>query len=149
MILEKNYNIELDFILEQLIIEYQNSYQGVNFYTDDKIYTTKEKMNDLVKEKYKLKDWEVNILFYKLFIDHYVKTVDPLIISIEGLVFRNNGGYVQKVISAEKETIRIQKVENDFKRYSFYLMLFTAIVALGTVISAWFFSIEIWKHYVH
>jgi hypothetical protein len=121
----------------------------VNFYTDDKIYTTKEKMNDLVKEKYKLKDWEVNILFYKLFIDRYVKTIDPLIISIEGLVFRNNGGYVQKVITAEKETMRIQKVENDFKKYSFYLMLFTAIVALGTVISAWFFSIEIWKHYVH
>ena len=52
--MEKNYNIELDFILEQLIIEYQNSYQGVNFYTDDKIYTTKEKMNDLVKEKFPL-----------------------------------------------------------------------------------------------
>jgi len=56
---------------------------------------------------------------------------------------------ITAIITAEKETMRIQKVENDFKKYSFYLMLFTAIVALGTVISAWFFSIEIWKLYVH
>ena len=45
------------------------------------------------------------------------------------------------------EAKRLETIQNDFKKYSFGLMIFTAIVALGTLISAWFFAIEIYKYY--
>jgi hypothetical protein len=80
-------------------------------------------------------------------IDTYIKTIDPLTISLSGLVFRNNGGYTEQQIKKEKEKNKIEKIENDFKKYQFLLMVFTAFVALGTLISAWFFGIEIWKYY--
>jgi hypothetical protein len=145
--MELNYDDELDYILEELIMEYENLYKGVKFYTEEDSFSSKENITQKVTEKFGLKEWEVNILYYTLLIDKYVKSVDPLIISLEGLVFRNNGGYVQKKITDEKAKLRIQTIENDFNKYSYYLMIFTAIVAAGTIISAWYFGIEIWRHY--
>ncbi len=142
-----NYNEEMDYILEQLIVEYENLYKGVTFYTEDASMNTKDIVTEKVKNKFKLKEWEINVLYYTLLIDKHVKNVDPLTISLEGLVFRNNGGYTQKKILEEKEKQRILNMENDFNRYSFLLMIFTAVVALGTMISAWYFIIEILKHY--
>jgi hypothetical protein len=45
------------------------------------------------------------------------------------------------------EAKRLETIQYDFKKYSFGLMIFTAVVALGTLISAWFFAIEIYKYY--
>ena len=145
--MEKNYNVEMDFILEELIKEYENLYKGDSFYTDATPKTTKEKITHKVIEKYHLQEWEIDVLYYTLLIDKYVKSVDPLTISLEGLVFRNNGGYVESAIRKNSESIRLENIQNDFKKYSFGLMIFTAIVALGTLISAWFFAIEILKYY--
>jgi hypothetical protein len=145
--MEKNYNAELDFILEQLIYEYENVYKGVSFYADDSFTSTKEKITILVVDKFKLKEWEINLLYYTLLLDKYLKTIDPLTISLEGLVFRNNGGYVRKVEMQNREINRIETIQKDFKKYSLGLMLFTAIVAFGTLISAWYFAIEIIKYY--
>ncbi len=145
--MEKNYNAELDFILEQLIYEYENVYKGVSFYADDSFTSTKEKITILVVDKFKLKEWEINLLFYTLLLDKYLKTIDPLTISLEGLVFRNNGGYVRKVEMQNREINRIETIQKDFKKYSLGLMVFTAIVAFGTLISAWYFAIEIIKYY--
>ncbi len=145
--MEKNYNSELDFILEQLVYEYENVYKGVNFYSDESFTTTKEKITILVVDKFKLKEWEINLLYYTLLLDKNLKTIDPLTISLEGLVFRNNGGYVKKTAMQNLETIKIENIHRDFKKYSFGLMLFTAIVAFGTLISAWYFAIEIIKYY--
>jgi hypothetical protein len=145
--MEKNYNAELDFILEQLIYEYENVYKGVSFYSDESFTSTKEKITILVVDKFKLKEWEINLLFYTLMLDKYLKTIDPLTISLEGLVFRNNGGYVKKVELQNREINRLESIQKDFKIYSFGLMLFTAIVAFGTLISAWYFAIEIIKYY--
>lgn len=145
--MERNYDVELDYILEELIKEYENMYKGVSFYAEDTRATTKDKITEKVMTKFRLKEWEINILFYKLLIDEYLKSVEPLTISLEGLVFRNNGGYVQKMKSSLLETKRLETIQNDFKKYSFGLMIFTAIVALGTLISAWFFAIEIYKYY--
>lgn len=145
--MEKNYNSELDFILEQLVYEYENVYKGVNFYSDESFTTTKEKITILVVDKFKLKEWEINLLYYTLLLDKNLKTTDPLTISLEGLVFRNNGGYVKKTAMQNLETIKIENIQRDFKKYSFGLMLFTAIVAFGTLISAWYFAIEIIKYY--
>jgi hypothetical protein len=145
--MEKNYNAELDFILEQLIYEYENVYKGVSFYSDESFTSTREKITILVVDKFKLKEWEINLLFYTLLLDKYLKTIDPLTISLEGLVFRNNGGYVKKVEMQNREINRIETIQKDFKKYSLGLMVFTAIVAFGTLISAWYFAIEIIKYY--
>jgi hypothetical protein len=145
--MEKNYNSELDFILEQLIYEYENVYKGVSFYSDESFTSTKEKITILVVDKFKLKEWEINLLFYTLLLDKCLKTIDPLTISLEGLVFRNNGGYVKKVEMQNRESNRIETIQKDFKKYSLGLMVFTAIVAFGTLISAWYFAIEIIKYY--
>lgn len=145
--MEKNYNAELDFILEQLIYEYENVYKGVSFYADESFTSTKEKITIMVVDKFKLKEWEINLLFYTLLLDKYLKTIDPLTISLEGLVFRNNGGYVKKVEIQNREINRLETIQNDFKKYSLGLMLFTAIVAFGTLVSAWYFAIEIIKYY--
>lgn len=145
--MEKNYNAELDYILEQLIYEYENVYKGVSFYSDESFTTTKEKVTILVVDKFKLKEWEINLLYYTLLLDKYLKSIDPLTLSLEGLVFRNNGGYVKKVEMQSREMNRLESIQKDFKKYSFGLMLFTAIVAFGTLISAWYFAIEIIKYY--
>jgi hypothetical protein len=145
--MEKNYNKELDYILEALVSEYENLYKGLKFYTDEASASTKDIVQQKIKEHFDLKDWEANMLFYTLLLDKNLKSIDPLVISMEGLVFRNNGGYMEKFIKENNEKQRIQRIEDDFKKYSFFLMVFTAIVALGTVVSAWFFGIEIWKFY--
>lgn len=145
--MQKNYNKELDFILELLVKEFEDIYNKLNFYSDENSSPTKQIVYDQVKEVFGLKDWEINILIYSLFLDKYVKSIDPLVISIEGLVLRNNGGYAEKSIMINRESNRIQKVENDSRKYTFYLMVFTAILAIANLIAAWFFSIEIWSFY--
>lgn len=145
--MDKNYNAELDFILEQLIYEYENVYKGVSFYADETFTSTKEKITILVVDKFGLKEWEINLLLYTLLLDKYLKSIDPLTLSLEGLVFRNNGGYEKKVEMQNREVNRLETIQKDFKKYSFGLMLFTAIVAFGTLISAWYFAIEIIKYY--
>ncbi len=145
--MEINYNKELDYILEELVSEYENLYKGLKFYTDEASASTKDIVQQKIKEQFGLKDWEMNMLFYTLLLDKNLKSIDPLVISMEGLVFRNNGGYIEKFNKENNEKLRIQRIEEDFKKYSFFLMVFTAIVALGTVVSAWFFAIEIWKFY--
>jgi hypothetical protein len=143
----KNYNTELDYILEVLIHEYENHYKGLTFYTEEISYSTKDKVSIEVSDKFGLKEWEINILYYTLLIDNHLKSIDPLTISLNGLVFRNNGGYTEQLVKKEAEKIRIQKIEQDLKKYQFFLMVFTAFVALGTLISAWYFAIEIWIYY--
>jgi hypothetical protein len=146
--MEKNYNAEMDFILEALIREYENMNKGVQFFAEEEMLSTNEKITKLVAQKFGLKNWEINLLYYTLLLDKYIKSIDPLTISLEGLVFRNNGGYVQRLITQTKEAERLEEIQNDFRKYSFGLMIFTAIVAVGTLISAWYFAIEIYRYYI-
>ena len=143
----KNYNKELDYILEELIHEYENHYKGLTFYTEEISYSTKDKISTDVGAKFKLEEWKINILYYTLLVDNHLKSIDPLTISLNGLVFRNNGGYIESQINKEKEKRKIEQIDMDFKKNQYQLVVFTAFVALGTLISAWFFSIEIWKYY--
>lgn len=145
--MDTNYNEQLDFILESLIKEYEQLHRGVSFYSDEEPEPAYDKIKKKTKEKYQLQDWEMDVLLSNLLIDKYLKSIDPLAISIEGLVFRNNGGYVQKAIRANQEAQKLDNIQNDFKKYSFGLMIFTAVVALGTLISAWYFAIEIYCYY--
>jgi hypothetical protein len=145
--IERNYDEQMDFILEELIKEYENLYKGVNFYSGDHHQTTKDIVTEKVINKYGLKEWEINVLYYTLFINNNIKSIDPLTISLEGLVFRNNGGYLVKSKTKKQESERLERIQNDFKKYSFGLMVFTAIVALGTIVSGIYFAIEIIKYF--
>ncbi len=146
--MDKNYNEQLDFILEALIKEYEQFHRGVSFYSEEEPESVYDKIKKMTKEKYQLQDWEMEVLLSNLLIDKYLKSIDPLAISLEGLVFRNNGGYLQKAIRANQEAQKLENIQNDFKKYSFGLMIFTAIVALGTLITAWYFAIEIYRYYI-
>lgn len=143
----KNYNTELDFILDELVIAYENYFKGIQFYSEETHQTTKHELTQKLKDKFGLKDWEINLLFHSLLIDTYVESIDPLTISLNGLVFRNNGGYTQRSIDLNSENLRLQKLESSTLRNAYGLILFTALLAFGTLISAWYFVIEIWKYY--
>jgi len=145
--MEKNYDDEMDFILYELVKEYEQINKGVSFFSEDVPVSTRDKVSQKVISKFNLKEWELNLLYYTLLIDEYLKSIDPLVISLEGLVFINNGGYVQKKVSMQREAEKLETIQKDLNKYSFGLMLFTAIVALGTLISAWYFAIEIYKYY--
>jgi|ERR1035437_3619476 hypothetical protein len=145
--MEKNYNTELDFVLEELLVAYENQFNGIKFYSEETPKTLKEEITKRVSDKFRLKEWEINLLYQNLLIDKNIISIEPLSISFEGLVFKNNGGYTQKNINLNSVRLHIQKIENDLGKTSLGLMLFTAIVSFGTMVSAWYFAIEIWKYY--
>ena len=145
--MNKDYIKELDFILFSLINEYENINDGVNFYQEEAPKSTKEMVTEMVIAKYSLKEWEINVLFHHLLIDKYIISIEPLTISLEGIVFEGNGGYAEKSVQEKLENARIKKIENDLNKYSFGLMVFTGVVAIGTLISAIYFMLEIWKHF--
>ena len=145
--MESNYNTELDFILEQLIISYENQFKGIKFYSEESRQKLSDEISTKLKAKFGLKDWEIDLLYYNLLTDKYIKNIESPIISLDGLIFRNNGGYTQKYKRLNEENIRIKKLEDNADKNSFRLVLFTALLAIGTLIPAWFFAIEIWKHY--
>jgi hypothetical protein len=141
------YSNQLDFILEELMEDYENRFKGVKFYSDEIPTSTKEEITKKVIDKFEIKEWEINVLYHHLLVDNYLKSVDPLIISLNGLIFKRNGGYKQKDIQTEAENVRIKTLENDLRNSSKGLTTFTGIVALGTLISALFFLLEIWKFF--
>ena len=145
--MENNYDTELDFVLEELIVDYENKFKGIKFYSDE----YRKKMSDEIGEKLKirfgLKDWEIDLLYHNLFMDKYIKSVDSLSISLDGIVFRNNGGYTERRVQRNAENLRIQKLEKSTQKNALGLVIFTALLAIGTLISAWYFGIEIWRYY--
>lgn len=145
--MEKNYDDEMDFILQELVKEYEQINKGVSFFTEDMPVSIRDKISQKVIEKFNLKEWELNLLYYTLLIDEYLESINPLIISLVGVVFINNGGYVVKKASIQKESLRLEAIQNDLNKYSYGLMLFTAIAAFGTLVAAWHFAIEVYKFY--
>ena len=145
--MNKDYTKELDFILYSLISEYENINEGVKFYQEEAPKTTKEMVTEMVIAKYGLKEWEINVLFHHLLIDKFIISIEPLTISLEGIVFEGNGGYAEKNTQEKLESSRVKKIESDLKKYSFGLMVFTGVVAVGTLISAIYFIIEICKSF--
>ena len=143
----KNYTEELDFILDSLINEYENINEGVKFYEGEAPKTTKEKVTEMVVGKYNLKEWEINVLFHRLLIDKQIIIIEPLTISLDGIVFKGKGGYTEKSKLDDLENIRIKMIESDLKKYSYGLMIFTGVVAIGTIISAIYYALEIWRHF--
>ena len=114
----KDYIKELDFILLSLINEYAHAKEGVKFYQEEAPKTTKEMVTEMVFAKYGLKEWEINVLFHHLLIDKFIISIEPLTISLEGIVFEGNGGYAEKNTQEKLESSRVKKIESDLKKYS-------------------------------
>ena len=85
--------------------------------------------------------------FHRLLIDKQIISIEPLTISLDGIVFKGKGGYTEKSKLDDLENIRIKMIESDLKKYSYGLMIFTGVVAIGTIISAIYFALEIWRHF--
>lgn len=145
--MEKNYNTELDQILKELIEAYKNHFKGIKFYSEESHRTTKEEIAEKLRTNFNLKEWEVHLLYHNLLIDKYINSIEPLIISLDGVIFENNGGYTQRSIRLNSENLRIQKLEKYSRQNSFGTLMFTGLLALGTLISAWYFAIEIYHYY--
>jgi hypothetical protein len=145
--MNKNYDAEMDYILEQLVKAYEDLYNGMSFYSDADLKSTKDTVTKNVMEQFGLKDWEINLLYYTLFIDTHIKSIDPLTISLGGLVFRNNGGYSERTKAKLLEAQRLENIQNAFRKDSLGLMIFTAIVAFGTMISAFYFALEVYRYF--
>ena len=145
--MEKNYNTELDFILGELVKSYENQFKGIHFYSEDSVKSVKDQISEILMEKFGLKDWVIDLLYHNLLRDKYIMSIETLTITMEGLLFKNNGAYTQKIINQNSELLRIQKLEKSTKKNEEALVLFTALLAFGNLISAWFFVIEIWKFY--
>ena len=145
--MNNNYNTELDFILEELIKAYENQFKGIKFYQEESQQKLSDEISQKLKIKFGLKDWEIDLLYHNLLIDKYIKSIDLLTISLDGLIFRNNGGYTEKTAKLNSENLRIRQLEESTKKNAFGLVVFTALLAIGTLISAWYFAIEIWIYY--
>ena len=145
--MEKNYNTELDFILGELVKSYENQFKGIHFYSEDSVKSVKDQISEILMEKFGLKDWVIDLLYHNLLRDKYIMSIETLTITMEGLLFKNNGAYTQKIINQNSELLRIQKLEKATVKNEEALVLFTALLAFGNLISAWFFVIEIWKFY--
>jgi hypothetical protein len=109
--------------------------------------STKDTVTKNVMQQFGLKDWEINLLYYTLFIDTHIKSIDPLTISLGGLVFRNNGGYSERTKAKLLEAQRLENIQSAFRKDSLGLMIFTAIVAFGTMISAFYFALEVYRYF--
>ena len=147
-VVEKKYTEALDAILEVLILEYEHIHEGVNFYSGTAPQSIRDKISQKITQQYHLKEWEVGILLHHLLIDKYIISIDPLSISFDGLVFRGKGGYAEKARLEIVEQERINNMENEIRISSKGLMIFTGLVAIGTLISGIYFAIEIWRFFM-
>ena len=143
----KDFNTELDYILEELVIAYENQFKGIHFYAEESHKTVKEEITQKLKNQFDIKDWETDLLYHNLLLDKYINSFEPLSISLDGLVFINNGGYIQKNIRLNSENKRIRALENSTRKSAYGLVIFTALLAVGTLIPAWYFALEIWAFY--
>jgi hypothetical protein len=119
--MRKNYNTELDYVLEKLIKAYENNWKAIKdaFGTDEE--KTIGEISRELKEKFKVEDWELTIIYEYLKNDEYIKGIDPLSITLKGVTFSLSGGY-----TANKQR------EEDSK---FYKLLRSWSIAIGTTLA--------------
>ena len=68
-------------------------------------------------------------------------------INFNGRIFKEQGSYVQKRNEAVAENIRLEAAERSAKANRIATFWLTLVVAAGTLVAAWYYSIEIWKYY--
>ena len=115
--MEKNYNKELDFVLEELISEYEKQFKGIKFYADEAPKIVNEEVRKKTEGTFNLKDWEVNLLYHQLLVDQNIVSIEPLVISLGGLLFKHNGGYTQRDLDVNSEKLRIKNPQTAIRNF--------------------------------
>jgi len=134
--MKKDYDIELDFIIDELVIAYENYFKQFIDHLAPSHETTKGVITQKLKDKFDLKDWEIQLLFENLLSNGHISGIDPLIISYQGLILINNGGYIQQKKDKLSEKRRI--IRNDR-----LLANGTVVLAIGTI------GLLIWEILIH
>lgn len=145
--MKQEYNTELDCILKELIVAYENHFKGFADALKEPQETTKGKTTQKIKDSFSINDWEINLLYENLLQDGYIKSIDPLEISFKGLVFINSGGYTQNIININSEKIRLQNLEENTLKNNNRIVFLTFLLVLGTLIAGWYYATELWKYY--
>jgi len=104
--------------------------------------------------KTELKNHEFNLIIDKLLKDDYIfkeqidKSQPPRFgINYIGYIFNSEGGYEQKMINDDDENTRMDKIEENQKFHRRALTWLTSLVAVGTLIAAIYYSVELLKYF--
>lgn len=84
-------------------------------------------INQLAADKYIMQDHDYNWM-----------------IRIEGLLFE---GYAQKITNTAAENTRLENIEQAQKTNRNWMTFLTILIAVGTLVAAIYYGIEIWKFY--
>ena len=100
------------------------------------------------EQGFELSEGTLRLIINKLIKDENVffeqhDSVKVYKITFEGLVFQKQGGYKQQLLN---DTLQ-KRQEDSNRKTQTILFWFTGIVAVGTLIAAFYYSIEIWKFY--
>jgi hypothetical protein len=68
-------------------------------------------------------------------------------ITLSGKSFLHKGGYVGDAERINAENIRLEKIERNQRRNQNWMTLLTAAFAFGTLVSAFYYLIEIWRFF--
>ena len=109
---------------------------------------TRQVYFDFKNEGSLISESALQVIINKLVKDEFVSlihvyTEKSFKITFEGLVFHQQGGYKQKLVN--DNFIKSQQDSN--KKTQKILFWFTGIVAIGTLISAIYYCIEIWRFF--
>ena len=126
------------------------------FYENPEIHAFR--FNDLVEH---LKDddvFDMDMLLEiieKLVNDKYIRELGKVdepnfgyySLTIEGKCFKIEDGYLGQFGRMNAENIRLANLERSTKANRCFLTWLTFFVALGTLVAAWYYGIEVWKYY--
>jgi len=88
-----------------------------------------------------------DLIVDKLERDGYLKNENGLYsITFEGKIFDQQKGYEQKMINQKAQNILVANLEKRQKRYELNQTLLLTLVAVGTLVAAFYYLIEIGKH---
>lgn len=127
-----------------IVLVYMNEYFNK---TAGKYIEEKELENYMVKIR-GIFIHNIKIILQKLFKDNFIEVYqDCFIISFEGKMFIEDGGYEKQLINETNRNNRIENLEKNQIIYQRILIWLTALVALGTIVTGIYYGIEIYKHF--
>ncbi|HEY5391966.1 MAG TPA: hypothetical protein VIJ57_07620 [Hanamia sp.] len=101
-----------------------------------------------------LDDYELKLLLKKLLDDKYIETgirenteENVFTIRFEGHSFILDGGYNGQYLSKNMQNIRLANLEKNQKVHRVALTVLTSLIAVGTLVAAWYYGQEIWLFY--
>jgi len=123
-------------------LQYDNVWQKMKHVVDAK-FEVDQILTKLEKDGY---------LFSKTFVYQIDKSEGKVwFLSFEGGLFKESGGYKQKIISDSAENIRLEMIETNQRVNQNVVTFLTIVLAVGALIAAIYYATELyWKyHWFH